>query len=154
MNARYSNVTLQGRKYWQSFTTLLRWKLKIICLKEVQRILEKNLWERWLLIPLLDCSSYTSKNNVSPPKSFRNATLQISSEGRCPLSGGELAVFQRSVWSPAQIPKPIISCFPHLPSSRDPHSWRIHNTQPETTGVRQQKQSVSALQYVRQRTLL
>lgn len=109
-----------GRKYWQPFTTLLRQKLKIMCHKGVH-ISEKNLWERWSPIPLLDCSPCMSKNNVSPPKCFRNATLQVSSKGRCP-SSGELTVFQRNAWNPAQIHKPLLSCFSHLPSSRYPHA--------------------------------
>lgn len=128
-----------GSKYWQSSIIFPRWKPKIICHKVVQHISKKNLWERWSLIPLLDCTPCMSKTNVPLLKHFRNATLQASSEGRCPSSGGELSltVLQRSVWNPTQIPKPLISCFHHLPRSRYTHSWRIHNIQPETTAVRQ-----------------
>lgn len=98
--------------------------------------------------PSVGLHTYMSKNNVSPPKSFRNATPQVSAESRCPSSGGEFTVFRRSVWNPSQTRKPLISCLPHLPSSKYPHSWRILNIQPETTAIRQWKQYVSSRQWV------
>lgn len=74
--------------------------------------------------------------------------LHLKSLQRADALHQELTVFQRSFWNPAQIPKPLISCLPHLPSSRYPHSWRTHNMQQETTALWQWKQYVSPLQWI------